>query len=76
MYKHWLSRQDKWTILMEDLFKRNWEQNTQHLQLFYKSKLFLQILTFTSVEEMQDKGSLRKINKGDKWILVSTPTPN
>lgn len=51
---------------MEDLFKRNWEQNTQHLQLFYKSKLFSQILTFTSVEEMQDKGSLRKINKGDK----------
>lgn len=66
MYKHWLSRQDKWTIIIEDLFKRNWEQNTQHLQLFYKSKLFSQILTFTSVEEMQDKGSLRKINKGDK----------
>jgi len=46
MYKYWLSSQEEWTIIMEDLFKRNWEQNIQNLQLFYKSKLFLQIFNF------------------------------
>ena len=46
MYKYRLSSQEGWAIIMEDLFKRNWEQNIQNLQLFYESKLFLQIFNF------------------------------
>ena len=49
---------------MEDLFKRNGSRLYRTSNFSINPNYSYKFLTFTSVEEMQDKGSPRKINKG------------